>query len=73
MWGLLWGCKVNSLKRRIAKLERAVTDVSGLAPNTPAWITYWFAEIDKALATDFANSPLLPLEAVRMCMRAHRE
>jgi hypothetical protein len=61
---------MNSLRRRIAKLERTLTDASGRIPGSPAWRKYWFAEIDRGLATEFVNSPLLPLEAVRMWMRA---
>jgi hypothetical protein len=61
---------MNGLRRRIAKLERTLTDESGLTPGSPAWIKYWFAEIDRGIATEFVNSPLLPPEAVRMWMRA---
>lgn len=50
--------------RRLKKLERFLTDSSGLVPCSPRWFTYWRGEIEKLLKHE--PHELLPLEAVRL-------
>jgi hypothetical protein len=47
---------MNGLRPRITKLERTLTDESGVTPGSPARTKYWFAEIDRGVAAEFVNS-----------------
>jgi hypothetical protein len=54
---------MTNLQRRLRKLERALTDSSGLIPNSPRWLAYWQERIPKILNGEVKER--MPLEAVR--------
>lgn len=61
---------MSNLLRRLRKLESELTDHSGLVPHSPAWFSYWFQEIESYVSDQQPPKQLLPLEAVRVWMRA---
>jgi hypothetical protein len=56
---------MSSLLRRVRKLETRLKDLSGLAPNTDAWLDYWARRIDRLLGGEAQREPgRIPLEAI---------
>jgi hypothetical protein len=61
---------MRNLQRRLRKLEAHFTDSSGLAPNSPAWMTYWTQVLEKVLAEGYRGPKApVPLEVVRAYLR----
>ncbi len=53
---------MSNLLRRVRKLETRLTDVSGVAPYSRAWLDYWKHRIERLLAGEPTGR--IPLEAV---------
>lgn len=67
------GDAMRNLERRLRKLERFLTDSSGLIPHSPAWMEYWMKELEDAIERrESGQKKPIPLEAIRAWMRAHR-
>ena len=59
------GDSMSNLLRRLRKLETRLTDNSGLAPHSEAWLDYWRCRIDRLLAGEGHRDPgRIPLEAI---------
>lgn len=62
---------MRNLQRRLRKLERAVTDSSGLIPHSPAWMEYWTKQLEEVLEKrDYGPKKSIPFEVIRAWMRA---
>ena len=56
---------MSSLLRRVRKLETRLTDVSGLAPRSEAWLDYWKRRLERLLdGVGQRETGRIPLEAV---------
>ncbi len=54
-----------NLLRRVRKLETRLTDLSGLAPHSEAWLDYWGRRIDRLLGDEGqGDTGRIPLEAI---------
>jgi hypothetical protein len=64
---------MRNLQRRLRKLERALTDSSGLIPHSPAWMEYWTKQLEERLEgkgrSSFSKEPF-PIEVIRAWMWA---
>lgn len=56
---------MSNLLRRVRKLETRLTDLSGLAPDSEAWLDYWEHRIERLLGGDAQRETgRIPLEAI---------
>jgi len=61
---------MTTLLNRFRKLETRLTDASGLAPYSRAWLDYWKQRIEKLLAGE--RTGRIPLEAIEGLVAAGR-
>jgi hypothetical protein len=56
---------MSNLRRHLHKLEARLTDSSGLAPNSQAWLDYWLGEVDMIIdGEDRRGRPRIPIAVV---------
>jgi hypothetical protein len=56
---------MSNILRRLRKLETRLTDFSGLAPQSGAWLDYWSHRIDRLLGGEgLGDTGRIPLEAI---------
>jgi hypothetical protein len=56
---------MSNILRRLRKLETRLTDLSGLAPQSEAWLDYWARKIDRLLGGEArGETGRIPLEAI---------
>jgi hypothetical protein len=56
---------MSNILKRLRRLETRLTDTSGLAPHTEAWLDYWGRRIERHLGGDAQREPgRIPLEAI---------
>ena len=56
---------MSNLLRRVRKLETQLTDFSGLAPQSRAWLAYWSHRIEQLLdGVGQRDTGRIPLEAI---------
>jgi len=60
---------VTTIKRRLAKVERFLTDTSGLVPHTQAWMDYWMRELKALTVSQSPAKAPVPLEVLREYIR----
>jgi hypothetical protein len=51
---------VTNLARRLHKLEKQLTDASGLVPHSEAWLNYWKRRLEQYLS----EGDGIPMEAI---------
>jgi len=56
---------VRNLVRRLQKLERRLTDTTGLVPHSEAWFTYYEDQCDRfAAGEDVPHIPLAVIDRI---------
>jgi len=61
--------QLTTIKRRLAKVERFLTDASGLVPHTQAWMDYWMRELKALIVSQSPAKAPVPLEVLREYIR----
>ena len=66
---------MKAIVNRVKRLETRSTDVTGFAPHSEAWFSYWEGILDRYLAGEEPeHHGNIPLEVVdRLIERAERE
>jgi len=62
---------MSTLTRRLAKIERFLTDSTGLVPHSPAWMDHWTAVLKRKLAGE--PTPKIPMEVFRAYYQRRRK
>ena len=62
---------MSNLQRRPKKLEKLVTDGTGLVPGSRRWLAYWTERLHQYIARDDdAKDYKFPLEVIRAYVQA---
>ena len=61
---------MQKLSRRISKLERTLTDSSGLIPDSEAWWDYWMEEAGRILQPGYTGGNRMPIDVARAYLLA---
>jgi len=61
---------MKNLSRRVQKLERTLTDSSGLIPDSEAWWDYWMEEAGRILQPGYTGGNRMPIDVARAYMLA---
>jgi hypothetical protein len=62
---------MSNLLRRVRRLETRLTDSSGLAPRSEAWLDYWGRRIERLVGGEAQRErDRIPLEAVDALLAA---
>ena len=64
---------MSNLLRRVRRLETRLTDLSGLAPHSEAWLDYWERRIGRLLGGEAqGDTGRIPLEAIDAIVAASK-